>query len=297
MSRTLVIGGTGRLGKLVVNRLLNAREPVRVLTRRPDEAARCWGERVEITVGDLAAPASLSPALEDVGRVFLLSPIHHEMVAHQTAVIDVARTAGVGRIVKISGSDWTIANRSRSVAGEAHARIEAHLRDSGIAHTVIRPNAWMQVVLAPIAARIARGEGMLVRPTDAPVSFVDAEDIAEVSARTLLADAVITGPLVLTGEEALNSRDIAHLAARLLRRTIALKETDAPLLPPHLDVFERRAVGEFMSLIDEGHAAPVTRTIEQILGRQPRSVEQFLARQLDTVSQAWKVFKGEQTWH
>ena len=63
-------GATGRVGRLVVDELLRAGTSVRALTRRPEHAALPAG--VEVVAGDLTVPASLDPALEGAGAVFLV---------------------------------------------------------------------------------------------------------------------------------------------------------------------------------------------------------------------------------
>lgn len=153
----LVTGATGKLGQRVVSRLLQKEAKVRVLTRRGEDALKLWGDRVDISEGNFSDPASLKEASRATDTVFLLSPIGETLAADQKAVIDAALSASVSRIVKISGSDWTIANAARSISGAAHAEVEKHLAGSGIAHTVLRPNAWMQVALEPVVAALRQG--------------------------------------------------------------------------------------------------------------------------------------------
>ena len=66
----LVTGATGRVGRLVVDELLLAGASVRALTRHPERAALPAG--VEVVGGDFTAPATLDPALEGAGAVFLV---------------------------------------------------------------------------------------------------------------------------------------------------------------------------------------------------------------------------------
>src|SRR4051794_9731179 len=68
----LVAGGTGRLGTLVVNRLVAAGQQVRVLTRDPTRARHL--RDAEIIGGDVRDAASLAPALVDVTTV--VSAVH-----------------------------------------------------------------------------------------------------------------------------------------------------------------------------------------------------------------------------
>jgi uncharacterized protein YbjT (DUF2867 family) len=67
----LVTGATGRVGRVVVDLLLDAGVPVRALTRRA-EAAATLPANVEVVTGDLTVPESLDAGLQGVGAVFLV---------------------------------------------------------------------------------------------------------------------------------------------------------------------------------------------------------------------------------
>ncbi|EKJ95901.1 hypothetical protein C241_10601 [Bradyrhizobium lupini HPC(L)] len=291
----LVTGATGKLGQRVVSRLLQRQAEVRVLTRRREDAQKLWGDRVEIAEGNFSDRASLKAAARGADRVFLLSPIGETLAADQKTVIDAALSAGISRIVKISGSDWTIGNAARSISGAAHGEVEQYLAASGIAHTVLRPNAWMQVALEPVAAALRKGEDVPARFGDAAVSFIDADDIADVAVQALASSAPLVGPLVLTGREALTALEIARIAARILHRPVGVSHHATPVFPPHIGAFEQTAIGEFGELIREGFAASITDAIYHITGRQPRSVEDYLRARLATAPQG-DHSEGEKTW-
>lgn len=291
----LVTGATGKLGQRVVSRLLQKQAKVRVLTRRREQALKLWGDRVDIAEGNFFDPVSLKEASQGIDRIFLLSPIGETLAADQKAVIDAALLAGVSRIVKISGSDWTIENAARSISGAAHAQVEAHLAGSGIAHTVLRPNAWMQVALEPVVAALRRGDDVPARFGNAAVSFIDADDIADVVVDALTAGAALAGPLVLTGGEALTALEIARIAARILHRPVGISH-NVPAFPPHIGAFEQKAIGEFGELIREGLAASVNDNIHQITGRLPRGVEAYLRARLAATTPQGDHFEGEKTW-
>lgn len=292
----LVTGATGKLGQRVVSRLLQKEAKVRVLTRRGEDALKLWGDRVDISEGNFSDPASLKEASRATDTVFLLSPIGETLAADQKAVIDAALSASVSRIVKISGSDWTIANAARSISGAAHAEVEKHLAGSGIAHTVLRPNAWMQVALEPVVAALRQGEDVPTRFGDAAVSFIDADDIADVAVHALTASTSVSGALVLTGGEALTALEIARIAARILHRPVGISHHSASVFPPHIGAFEQTAIGEFGQLIREGLAASVNDNIERITGRQPRSVEAYLRARLAATTPQGNHSEGEKTW-
>src|SRR5262245_61076399 len=70
MHPVLVTGATGRIGRLVIEQLLDAGVPVRALTRRP--AAAKLPRAVEVVAGDLTVPESLHAGLQGVSAVFLV---------------------------------------------------------------------------------------------------------------------------------------------------------------------------------------------------------------------------------
>ncbi len=69
MTKTLVTGGTGFVGRAVVMELLAAGREVRVLARHPNHQALA-GLKVEVARGDLRDPASLAAAVKGCHRVF-----------------------------------------------------------------------------------------------------------------------------------------------------------------------------------------------------------------------------------
>lgn len=271
----LITGATGKLGRVLTPKLIAGGHRVRVLTRRPEAAREFYGDKVEIAEGDFSVPASLPAALEGVSRVLLLSPISERLAEDQIALIDAARAAGVTRVVKISGSDWTVGT---SFSGDAHKRVEDHLAQSGLEYVAVRPNAWLQVSLAAVAAQIKRGEAIAARH-EAKVGYVDVRDIADVAISQLLALKVAAGPLVITGPDSLSIPDIAGLATRILGRPVGVSSAVAGL-PPGVEGFEAQIVKQFFVVIAQGGAAGLTDTVERVLGRKPRSVEAYFMEEL-----------------
>ena len=66
----LVVGATGGVGQLTVARLLEKTSfRVRVLTRNAERAKKMFGDRVEIVVGDIRYPDTISAAMLDVNYI------------------------------------------------------------------------------------------------------------------------------------------------------------------------------------------------------------------------------------
>ena len=112
MTKTLVTGGTGFLGRAVVIELLAAGREVRVLARRPDHPALA-GLKVEVARGDLRDPASVLTAVAGCQRVFHVAADYRLWVPDPEAMYAVnvqgtknllaaAAEAGVTRMVYTS---------------------------------------------------------------------------------------------------------------------------------------------------------------------------------------------------
>jgi uncharacterized protein YbjT (DUF2867 family) len=155
---------------------------------------------------------------------------------------------------------------------------------------VLRPNAWMQVGLSRIAADLRSGDVLRSQHIGAGVSYIDARDIADVAVEALLNPeaaqqrlGTATGPWVLTGSQALRPQQLAEVASRLLSRPITAA---APVAAAAVDPFIAQVHGEFFALMRAGHAAAVTATVRQVLGRDARTVEGFLAEELGALAVA-----------
>lgn len=272
----VVTGATGKLGQLIVQRLLALKQPVRVFTRRPDVARKLFGESVHVAAGDFGDRRSLDAALHGANRLLLLSPISARLVTDQIGVADAAVAAGVQRIVKISGSDWTIDPPGNSISGDAHAAVERHLASLPAVAVSLRPNAWMQVSLANTIRHAIANNTVAAAKIEAGVGYIDARDIADVAVHQLLAERVSGRTLNLTGPDIVTARQVAELLSTVLKRPVSA--VDKAPLPASQDAdFEHRAIAQFVRLIAAGRAATTTDVVKSLLGRPPRSVAAFIS--------------------
>lgn len=289
--RVLVTGATGKLGQLLVPRLLAEGVAVRALARQPGRARQLLGPGVEVTAGDLGQPATLDAALRGVTHLFLLSPIDPLLAVHQGNAIAAAERAGVQRIVKLSGSAWTTNPPGRSLSGDLHAAVERQLAQSGIAHVVLQPNAWAQVALGRLGAQLQQGNALTDPFDGARVAYIDARDIADVAVAALLETAERAlpegEPWVLTGPESLDFGDLAAAAGAALGRKVAV-QAPGPATNAHagLPAFTEQVHAQFRQLIAAGAAHEATATVERVLGRPARSVRDHVAEQVRSVHSA-----------
>ena len=197
---TLVLGGTGKTGRRVVERLAARRIPVRVGSRS-GEPPFDWDDQ-----------STWAPALDGVGCVYVSHYLDAVPGAAATvrSFADLAVKSGVRRLVLLSGR------------GEAEAeRVEQAVRDSGAELTILRStwfaqnfseNYWLEEILS----------GELALPAgEVPEPFVDVDDIADVAVAALTDDRHIGELYELTGRRLLTFADavdeIGQAAGREVR--------------------------------------------------------------------------------
>ncbi|WP_107426842.1 NAD(P)H-binding protein [Streptomyces sp. CB02460] len=273
----LVTGATGRVGRVVVNELLDAGVPVRALIRRP-EAAATLPANVEVHIGDLTVPESLDPALKGAGAVLLVWT-----APPQTAEAVIERLAAhVRRIVFLSSPHRTPHPffQQPNPMAVLHADIERHIAATGLESTILRPGMFASNALAWWAPAIRAGQAVRWPYGAAESAPVDDRDIAAVAARTLSQDAYVGGDYVLTGPESLTQATQLDVIGDALGRRIAFEE-----MTP--DEFRRLCAGTVPdSAVDMllaawsaavGQPAYITTAVADILGRQPRTLRQWAA--------------------
>jgi NADH dehydrogenase len=184
----LVVGATGLVGTEVCRRLRERGLPVRALVR-PGSARETTvaGLGAEIAHGDVKDAASLEAACRDVATVVsTATSTRSRRGGHslesvdrtgQLVLLDAARRAGVRRFVYVSLSPNLPANNP--LVRYKH-EVEAAVRSSGLAWTVLQPSCFMEIWFGPaIGWDVAGGKARVFGPGTAPVSFISALDVAE----------------------------------------------------------------------------------------------------------------------
>ena len=142
----LLTGGTGTIGRALVRRLVAARTPVRCLVRDP-KGLGPDRVRVQITLGDLAEPASFRNALRGVDTVVHLAASIRdqpkasieELNAMATLrLVRAAERAGAQRFVFVSAIGASLQSPTRFFRSKALARKAVESAD--LATTVFAPS-------------------------------------------------------------------------------------------------------------------------------------------------------------
>lgn len=285
--KVLVSGATGKLGPHAVRALRERGAAVSALVRDPAKAATLLGPDVELVLGRFNDSSVVRAALEPVDAFLLLTPHGPDMAGTQNALVDLAVAAGT-RVVKVSGTSSGI-GPSGPDACRQHYETEQYLAGSGVPWAVLRPNGFMQTLVAGMAATV-RERGVVVNPLGtAGIALVDCADVGAAAAAVLCDPALDGRHHVLTGPSAPTYAQMAEDVERLTGRTVVVldvtpEQAGAAARANGLSEWEAGHLAEMLDLFRAGAAEAISDDLPGLLGRPARSVAEFVAdnRQLFT---------------
>ena len=217
----LVTGATGRVGRILVDRLADAGVYVRALTHRP-EAGPAMPPGVELVTGDLTQPDSLDAALRGVGAVFLVWTVPP---ATAPAVFE-RIAAHAQRVVFLSSPHQTPHPffQQPNPAATMYAELEGLLAATAVQLTILRPGMFSSNALYWWAPAI-RADGVVRWPYGAAETApIDERDVAAVAALTLREDGHAGADYVLTGPESLSQAEQVKIIGEVVRREVRFEE-------------------------------------------------------------------------
>ena len=185
----LVLGATGQQGGSVAAALLKAGWPVRALVRDPaaPKAVALRQAGAQLVQGDFSDPVSLRAAMRGAYGVFSVQPSSpggtvsdDDEVRFGSAIADVAVDSGVRHLVYSSGG--AVGDTPTGMGHfDSKARIEAHIRALPLTATIIRPVAFMEMLVMP-GFGLDQGQFNFFAQPDAPVQLLAVEDIGKFAA-------------------------------------------------------------------------------------------------------------------
>lgn len=256
----LVLGGTGKTGRRIVERLQESGVPVRVGSRSAGQPFD-WADR-----------ATWAPVLQGVGTVYvsyypdLAVPGAPETVG---AFTELAVASGVSRLVLLSGR------------GEDEAQAsEKLIQSAGVEWTILRSSWFSQNFSEDYLLEPVLGGEVVLPVGNVPEPFVDADDIAEVAVAALTEDGhagqvyELTGPRLLTFAQA-----IAEISTATGQRIEFVQVSSAD----YADALTADGVPQgvvellmylFTTVLD-GRNAHLGDGVQRALGRQPRDFADY----------------------
>jgi uncharacterized protein YbjT (DUF2867 family) len=258
---TLVLGGTGKTGRRVVQRLEARGIPVRL------------GTPSATPPFDWTNEATWPAALDGVGSVYVTYYPDLAVPGAAQAVgtfADLAVATGVRRLVLLSGR------------GEEGARRgEQALQQSGADWTIVRSAFMAQnfnesFFLEPLRA----GEVAFPAGEDLAEPFIDADDIADVAVAALTQDGhvgqlyEVTGPRLLSWAQAV--AEIATAVGHPIRYLpVSLEDYAALLIENQVPADYVKMLTDVFTEVLDGRNAHLADGVQRALGRPPRDFADY----------------------
>ncbi|MBK8045744.1 MAG: NmrA family NAD(P)-binding protein [Anaerolineales bacterium] len=279
----LVIGAAGKTGQRVVAALAGQGMLVRAQVRRREQVdlLRRLGAQ-EVVAGEFADPAMLANACTGANAIYLIAPnMYREEASLAAAVLEVARAAGVARIVYHS----VLHPQTEEMPHHwSKVGVEAMLFRSGLPFTILQPAAYMQNLVPQLRNAAETGFYRVPYATATRLGMVDLEDVAEVAAKVLTQDGHEGATYELAGTEVLTQDQVAATMSAALGRRVSAEVQDRVDWAAHA---HRAGLGEYA-------VATLVRMFEYyerygfwgnsfvlscLLGRRPSSLGEVLERE------------------
>ncbi|MER2134009.1 MAG: NmrA family NAD(P)-binding protein [Arthrobacter sp.] len=254
----LILGGAGRTGARIHQRLTSRGVPTQLASRQ--------------TGFDWNQPETWSLAFQGISAAYVCySPdLAFPGVSEKMDLVGLlAARSGLERLVLLSGR------------GEEGARAsEDALRAGGVPTTVLRCS-WFQQNFSEhfFTGPVRRGRLQLPAP-DRPEAFVDLDDVADAAVLALQRTAPEDATYELTGPELLTFTDVAALLSQACGRNVVLEVVDVPtfvadLATDGIPAEEAEPLGHLFTEILDGRNASLGDGIEHLLGRPASSFRSY----------------------
>jgi uncharacterized protein YbjT (DUF2867 family) len=241
MTRVLVAGATGYLGKFVAREFKSRGHFVRALARSPEKLDPLRDELDEIVRGEVTEPETLERACDDIEVVFSSIGITRQRgrltfrdVDYQgnKNLLDVARRAGVRKFIYVSVLGGPALRHLDIV--KAHEDFVDELKVSGLDWAVLRPTGYFSD-MGELFEMARKGRVYLFGRGDKRVNPIHGADLA---VRCVDALEERGAEIDCGGPEVMTWRDIAQLA--LMTQNKPIKITSVPLWIASLVIFLTR---------------------------------------------------------
>lgn len=283
MTRILITGATGNIGRLTLRHLLK-RRPARDLVglaRDPAKAKDLAAEGIEIRQGDYFDHAGLLRAFEGIEKVMLVSATAFSDRNTQHAnVITAAQQAGVNHIVYMP-----IIHKAGSASGlpqitEEDLYVEERLKASGLIYTLVRHPPFLENIEMYSGGNPVKS-GVRVPAGTGKAGFACREDLAEAHAVVLNENGHENKSYSLYGDPSVSFLDVAQILTEITGKQVplhAVSDQDyiANLIAAGLP---KPAAGFVLSWVDAVNAGEwdgQTGDLERLLGRKPTTPTEFL---------------------
>lgn len=286
MGKVMVTGALGNVGGYVANYLIKNSQDVVAADINVEALQRKYGDKVTSVFFDFTDSKTFLPALQDVDRVFVMRPPHLGKPEDLKPFVETLKSKGGIKLVCFLS---LIGVENNPIP--PHHKIEKYIERAGLPFCHIRPSFFMQNISGIHAFEIKHFDRIVVPVKGALTSFIDAEDIGEITAKILSApDKHQNRGYSITGPEAIDY----YTASKILSEELARKVTYTNPKPSFakkywievrgLDKEYSKVMGMLYMMTRLGTAKKTTTTFEDVMGKKPQTFRQFVKKNLS----AWE---------
>jgi len=262
-NQILVLGGTGKTGKRVVERLEQKNIPVRIGSRNANPSF------------DWNNPSNWNEVLKGIQKIYityapdLAVPGSAKAI---TSLVEAAKKAKVQKLVLLSGR------------GEKEAQAcEAIVMASGIDWTVVRANWFMQNFSEGFFLDSIMAGELVIPDVNAQDPFIDADDIADVVVASLTDDRHSQKIYELTGSKLITFEKAVAMISSAIGRPVSFRKVS---MEDYVAMLREYQVPEdyvwlvqyLFSEIMDGRNESVTGDVKKVLGKEPVTFEEFVTK-------------------
>lgn len=226
----LVFGATGQQGGSVAKALLNTGWRVRAFVRdlQTDKALALQSAGADLVKGDLDDPHSIHQAMQGAYGVFSVQPSSgqgamygvsdEDEVRYGIQVADIALESGVQHLV-YSSTDAIGDEPTGMGHFDSKARIEEHVRTLPINTTIVRPAAFMEMLLMP-GFGLDEGRFNFFMQPEQPMQLLALEDLGLIVAAVFADPARFSDATLAVASDEVTGRDIETVFSEVAGRRI-----------------------------------------------------------------------------
>ena len=275
----LLTGATGKTGSATAKALNERGIKFRALIRNEEKREDIESLGGEVIIGSIENKEAVDQSMVDVETALILLPNSENQLSLVKQLVDSAKQAGANRIVKMSSIEAT--PDATSPIPRLHLESEEYIKQSGLNWTMVKPNFYMQNLLA--SAATIKDQGKIFLPMgEGKTGMIDTTDVGKVLAKVLSEDGHESMNHEITGPEILSFFEVAEIFTQGLGKQVdyidvplaAYKETLGQFLTNqwHLD-----AVIDLFKGIADGGIEEKTDTYSNLMGESPKSLSQFIS--------------------
>lgn len=280
MGRILVTGASGNVGRYVAQYALENEQDITVAGTCVEKLSEMFGDKAKVVHFDFTDPNTFCSALEDIDRVFIMRPPHLGKPEDLKPFIDALKDHSGIKLVSFLS---LIGVENNPVP--PHHKIEKYIEQANLPYCHIRPSFFMQNISGIHAFEIKHFNRIVVPVKKALTSFIDAEDIGEITAKVLSEPELHQNRgYSITGSEAIDYWEVAKILSKQLGREIIYTNPKPSFAKKYwilirgLDKEYSTVMGMLYMMTRLGTAKKVTPVFEQVMGKKAQTFEQFVKK-------------------